>query len=236
MNRFLDRPPATTVTGSEIPEWVVSVAVRSASRVSFVSLDPGARVVDSPLRTLEELLAAVAAKNPTIEVHRARIEAQRARVALAQRAHLPDLDVALSYGQRDARSDMLSLSVALPLPFNRGARQDAWSAEAEAELAALEAEHRGHVNTLQAQVAGLHSDLERDRSRLALLTVGMLPQGTAALHAATAGFQVARTDFLTVLTNQATLFQYETSFHRTLTDFAKNLAELERLVGEEILR
>lgn len=236
LNRLLDRPPATTVASFEIPEGVVSVAVRSPARVSFVSLSQGARVVDSPLRPLEELLATVAAKNPTVELHRARIEAQRARVELAQRAHLPDVDIALSYGQRDGRSDMVSLSIALPLPFNRGIRQDALSAAAEAELAALEAEQRGHVNTLQARVTELHADLERDRSRLALLTAGVLPQGTAALRAALVGFQVARTDFLTVLMSQATLFQYETNFHRTLTDFAQNLAEIERLVGEEVLR
>ena len=235
LNHLLDRPVVTTATGFEIPEWLVSAAVRPPSRVSFVSLDLGARVADSPLRPLEELLATVAVENPTIALHRARIDAQRARVALAQRAHLPDLDIALSYGQRDGRSDMLSLSVALPLPFNRGARQNAWSTEAAAELAALEAEHRSHVNTLRAKVSELHADLERDRSRLALLTAGMLPQGNAALQAATAGFQVAGTDFLTVLTSQATLFQYETSFYRTLADFAKNLAELERVVGSEVL-
>ena len=236
LNRVLDRPPGTPVTGSTIPERVVAAAVRPVSSVSFVSLDLGARVGDSPLRPLEELLPAVAVNHPTIALHRARIEAQRARLELTQRAHLPDLDIALRYGQRDARTDMVSLSIALPLPLNRGARQGAWTAEAEAELAALQAELRNRVNTLRSSVAETHADLERDRSRLALLTTGMLPQGSAALKAATAGFQVARTDFLTVLANQATLFQYETSFHRTLTDFAQTLAKLERLVGEEILR
>ena len=64
----------------------------------------------------------------------------------------------------------------------------------------------------------------------------MLPQGAAALQAVTAGFSVGRTDFRAVLATQTTLFQYEISFQRALTDFAKNVAELERLVGEEVLR
>ena len=81
-----------------------------------------------------------------------------------------------------------------------------------------------------------NADLERDRSSLAILTSGMLPQESAALQAATAGFGVARTDFQTVLATQTALFQLETSYHRLLTDFAKNLAELEQLVAGEILR
>jgi len=236
LNRLLDRPPRTPFADAFVPEPLASAAVRASPRVSFASLDLGARVEDSPLRPLEELLNVVAVNNPTIHLHMAKIEAQRARVDLAGRAHLPDFDVAVSYGQRSDRTDMLTLSVALPLPVNRGNRQNAWSAEAEAELAALEAEHRAHVNTLQSRVASVHAELERDRTSLALLSVGMLPQGRAALQAATVGFSVGRTDFQAVMTTQATLFQYEVSFHRALTDFAKNVARLERLVGEEVLR
>jgi outer membrane protein TolC len=39
-----------------------------------------------------------------------------------------------------------------------------------------------------------------------------------------------------VLDNQNTLFTYETEYYRSLSDFAKNLAELEQVVGSEILR
>ncbi len=236
LNRRVDRPPLTPIDRAFIPQQMASAAARASPRVGFVSLDLGARVVDSPVRPLEELLDVVVENNPAIHLHIARIEAQRAQLDLARKAHLPDFDVALSYGQRADRTDMVTLSVALPLPVNRGNRQGAWSAEAQAELAALEAEHRDHVNTLRSRVAATHANLEKDRTSLALLTAGMLPQGSAALQAATAGFGVGRTDFQAVLATQATLFQYEISFLRALTDFAKNVAELERLAGEGVLR
>lgn len=63
----------------------------------------------------------------------------------------------------------------------------------------------------------------------------ILPQGRAALTSATAGYQVGRADFLTLLDSQATLFSYELTYFRVLSDFAKTLAELERVVGEEVL-
>ena len=236
LNRLLNRPPLTPVEGVTVPTELTAAAVRPPDRISFVSMDPGARVANSPLRPLDELLDAVARNSPTIHIHIARIEAQQARLEWARKAHLPDFDVSLSYGQRDARPDMLTLSLAIPLPLSRDVRQGAWASEAEAELAALRSEHADHVNRLQARVTQLYADLERDRTSLVILTSGMLPQESAALQAATAGFGVSRTDFSTVLMTQTALYQFETSFHRLLTDFAKNLAELEQLVAEEILR
>jgi outer membrane protein TolC len=108
--------------------------------------------------------------------------------------------------------------------------------QAQAELSALEAEHHDRANAIRAKVAELYSGLEQDRAQLALYVKSILPQGRAALESATAGFQVGRVDFLTLVDNQATLYNYETQYYRSLTGFAQKLAELERTVGKEILR
>ena len=50
-----------------------------------------------------------------------------------------------------------------------------------------------------------------------------------------ASYQVGRVPFLTLLDSQATLFNYESEYFRALTEFAKALADLERVVGTEIL-
>jgi outer membrane protein TolC len=114
-------------------------------------------------------------------------------------------------------------------------RQDLAAAEARSEFAALEAEHDARRNALRADVARLASETERQRAQLALYVKAILPQGRAALTAATTSYQVGRAEFLTVLDNQATLFNYETEYVRTLSDFATTLAELERVVGQEVL-
>jgi outer membrane protein TolC len=171
-----------------------------------------------------------------LRAHEAMIAAQAARMELARKEHLPDFDVSLSYGQRSGFSDMVSAQFSIPLPIQRGRKQDLVVAEARSELAALQAEHDEQVNALRAEVARLHAELERDRAQLALYVKAILPQGRAALTSATAGYQVGRADFLTLLDAQATLFTYETTYFRVLSDFAKTLAELERVVGEEIVR
>ena len=56
------------------------------------------------------------------------------------------------------------------------------------------------------------------------------------LASSIASYQSGKSDLLTLLESQATLFTYETAYYRGLTDFAKNLASLEEIVGGEVLR
>ena len=80
------------------------------------------------------------------------------------------------------------------------------------------------------------SDIERERTRLSLTVKAILPQSRAALASAATSYQVGKVELLTVLADQATVFTYETEYFRALSDFAKNVAELERIVGTEVLR
>ena len=107
---------------------------------------------------------------------------------------------------------------------------------ANAELAALKAEHHASVNEIQAEVARLVSELERGRSQLALYVKAVIPQGRATLASAAASYQVGRVELRPVLDDQAALYSYETEYFRVLSDFARNLAELERIAGKEILK
>ena len=58
----------------------------------------------------------------------------------------------------------------------------------------------------------------------------------SALASATTSYQVGKVEFLSVLDSQSALFTYETDYYRALSDFAKNLADLERIVGQDVLR
>lgn len=236
LNAALDRPSEAPVASPHVPGRVARAAVAdSAHRVRFASATLGARAADSPLPPLVELQEAAMRESPELREHETMIAAQGARVALARREHLPDFDVSLQYGQRQGLSDMVTATVSVPLPLQRRRKQDHFVVEARAELAALEAEHDARRNELRAEVARLHSELERQRAQLALYVKAIIPQGRASLASATAGYQSGRAEFLGLLESQATLFGYETEYFRTLSDFATTLAELERVLGKEIL-
>lgn len=236
LNAALDRPTEAAVVEPRVAERIARAAVPADPRqVRFTSAALGSRAAGSPLPPLAALQEQAIRDNPELLMRDAMIAAQATRRDLARKAHLPDLDVSLQYGQRDGLSDLVSTVVSLPIPVRRGSRQGREVAEAEATLAALQAERRALANEVRAEVARAYADSERARSQLALFVKSILPQGRAALESATSSFQVGRVDFLTLLENQATLHGYETAYQRALTDFAIGVAKLERLVGKEIL-
>jgi len=236
LNALLDRTSDTPIDSVRIPQRVARAAVPdSAGQIRFASNLFGAAAADSPLPPLATLQAMASGNNAMLRAHEARIAAQTSRLALAERATKPDVDVSLQYGQRSGLTDMVSAIVSIPLPIQHRRAQDEDVAAARAELSALEAEHHETVNELGARVAKLYADIERQRTQLALDVKSILPQGRAALAAATASYQTSKTDILTLLDSQSSLFTYEISYYRALSDFAETLAELEDVVGKEVL-
>ena len=237
LNAALDRESDAPVTSPVIPPAIASAAIDSnPSRVRFTSQTLGARVVGSPLLPLAELQDLAVKQNPLLRASEARGQAQQARLSLAQKGSKPDIDLSIQYGQRDYRPDMISAVVSLPIPLHRGSRQQQEILEARSDLVATEADRRAQINSVRAQVAKLVSDIERERTELALYVKAILPQGSAAASASLASYQAGRSDLLSVLDNQSTLFTYQTAYYRALADFAKSLADLEQVVGGEVLR
>lgn len=237
LNAALDLPSDAPIALASVPERVAGLAVPAApSRIGFASSALGGRAADSPLPPLREVQERAVQNNPSIRVHEAMIGVQAARVALARSAHLPDFALSLQYGQRAGLRDMFSAAVSVPIPVRRGSRQAVETMSAEAEMAALEAEHHAAANLIRAEVAGRYSELERERAQLALYVKSIIPQGRAALASATSSYQVGTAGLGAVLESQAMLYEYESAYHRSLTRFAQGLAALEETVGEEVVR
>lgn len=236
LNALLGSASESALDGAAVPSRIVRAATGSSpDDVRFVSGALGARAAGSPLPGLIELQEAAIANDPTLREHEAMIDAQSSRVELARKEQRPDVDVTVQYGQRGGGlPDMVSASVSVPLPIFRQRKQTEGVLEATAQLHALHAEHEAGANELRASVARLVAELEQQRTQLALYTRAMLPQGRATLTATTASFQAGKADLLAVLDVQSMLFTTETDYFRALTDFARNLAELERLTGKEI--
>jgi outer membrane protein, heavy metal efflux system len=237
LSALLNRDDTTSIASAVIPERIVQAAIPTdPNRIRFAAQTLGARTVDSPFPPLAELQDLAVRQNPSLRAIEANIAAQAARIELARKGSRPDFDISLQYGQRNQRPDMITAEVSIPLPIHKRSRQDPELAEARAELNAMESDRSAKLNSVRAQVARLVSELERGRTQLAIYAKAILPQGSAAASAALASYQSGKADLLTVLDNQNTLFTYETEYYRSLSDFAKNLAELEQVVGSEIVR
>lgn len=236
LNALLEQPGETPVAADFPPAVTKLAAPQSPADARFVSPALGARATDSPLKSLEELRRAASESSPLLLRHNASVEALRAEAALARREYLPDVSLSLEYGWRQEQPDVVSARIGVPLPLFRRQKQSALAGAATSEVAAAEAELDVARHALFARIAGLHARLEQQRTVLALQVGAVIPQAQATLQAAIAGYQTGRTPLFEVLNHQATLFQYELLYYRALADFAAELAELENVVGAEVLR
>ncbi|HEX5179639.1 MAG TPA: TolC family protein [Gemmatimonadaceae bacterium] len=237
LNALLDRPSDTPVDSAAVPPRIAGLAVAdSAEHVHFTSTALGAAPANSPMLGIDSLTALALSHSPMLRAHDARIAAQERRLALAEKAHLPDFDVSLEYDQRPHFSDYVSFFVSVPLRLQHGRKQDQEVDEARAELDALHAEHVAQVNTIRGQIASLAADAQRERTELALSLKAVLPEARAALASATASYDVGRIDFPSLVDAQAMLFTEETAYARALTDFATTIAQLESVVGAEVVK
>jgi outer membrane protein, heavy metal efflux system len=236
LNAALDRSSETPVDHPAVPERIARAAVAdSAGAIGFVSAALGARAAHSPLPPLDSLQERAVRESPMLREHGANIAAAATRVDIARKERWPDVEVSLEYDRRPRFPDFVTAMISIPLHLQQGSRQNQEVAAARAELSSGYAQHHVDENEIRARVAALDSDLERDRAQLAIYVTAILPQGRAALTSASASYQAGRGTFLSVLNSQATLFAYETEYYRDLTDFAKTLAELESVIGAEVL-
>lgn len=203
--------------------------------IRFESAALGARVAGSPLPSADSLGAIALAQNPDLRMQSAMVAAQAIRAELVARERRPDWDVSVQYGQRDGYPDMLAATVSMPLQLHRSQRQDRYLAAERSELAVQEADRDALKRRIEAELLRLRADAERSRTQLALYKTASIPQAQLAADAATVAFRSGSGSLRAVLDAQMSVFNAEIAYHKALTDFARTIAELEALVGAEVI-
>ena len=161
---------------------------------------------------------------------------------LARKNYYPDFDLRMSYGQRDntldntRRPDMVSLTVAINLPVWRGSKLGPREAESLAmhnqALNLYQAQRNEVIARLRQQVAMAEQSLKSIR----LYQTAILPQARLTVESAQAAYRVNRLDFMTLLDNQLTVFNYEISLVTAIAAYNKALAEIDLLIGKSPAR
>ncbi|HET9040003.1 MAG TPA: TolC family protein [Gemmatimonadales bacterium] len=214
LNAVLDRPADAAVASPVLP--------------SFPS--------ELPSRDSLERLAL--AHRPMLRAGGEDVNAADAAQRLAGREIWPDLTLGVQYGWRpmeEGTDHMLSLMLGFRLPIWAGSRQLAMRREtramrdmASAELAAMTATTRGRVGELEAEV-------HRDRTLLQLYRTTVLPQAGVMVGSALSAYRVGGVDFMTLLDARMSENRYRQELARLEGELGRAIAELEMLVGTDLL-
>ena len=90
------------------------------------------------------------------------------------------------------------------------------------------------MNSISSGIADLLAQMERRSKLVELYRDGILPQAEQSLESATIGYRVNKVDFLTLLDNRSTLFNYEHEYYDSLADYQVKKAQLEAMIGQPL--
>lgn len=169
--------------------------------------------------------------NPGISAAEAQVRAARSNNELTLRNRYPDFSVAV-------RGSELSLGklewmVQINLPLQQSSRRAA-ERESEAMLAAALSRREASANQVDADLVENLAAFEWAQRNEALIASTLLPQAELSLTSALAGYENGRVDFATLLEAQRQVRQARQRQLRALADAQARMAEIERLVGEDL--
>lgn len=205
------------------------------------------RPVDTPLvetgdlsqtsfnMTFEHLSEATEANRPMLLSLKHQLNRARLVRDLAKKDFYPDFDLGVSYGQREdspqERPDFLSAFVAMNIPLWSRTNESRKVAEEEANIRRMTEQYASARNEIDFRIKELLTDIATYDQEIDLYRTGIIPQGTLSLESAMSAYTTNKVEFLSLISNQISLYNYEIEYARAITERETRLAELEAAVG-----
>src|SRR5437763_4997633 len=208
------------------------------NRDAFAQLGaPASANVDHADLSVTRLRSITLAQRPEVQMARAKIDSEKSKLQLAQRAWIPDPALMVK-GQRynDAAEAVSELDAGLSftIPWVNPGKYSAGVREARANLASvargLEREQKEALRLLRDQLAKIetfhhHVELFRDK---------LVPQAQQAFEATRLSYESGKATFLDWISAQRSLRDIEATAREHLSDYQVAVAELEAIIGAQL--
>jgi len=163
------------------------------------------------------------------------------RIDLAKKDYWPDFSIFLAYTQRDELQngnpgyDFLSGGISLNIPLYFGSKQSKKVEETRYTKSMIDERYRQVLNQVFFELENKFTSAEKNAKLVELYKTGIIPQASQSLESAMRGYQTDKVDFLTLINNQITLFNYELDYYRLISDYNKDITSLEFITGTYLL-
>ena len=184
------------------------------------------------------LLAVATEERPEVAALEVADERTTRQVELAEKQFWPDFGLSLTYfdiADTDVPPsatgrDAVGVGVSVKVPLQRG-RLRAQLEEARLRQAQVEVRQEALQTELQTQIENLLYALEQEAQTLDLYNETLLPQAATTVEAALSAYTTGRTDFLSLLDAERTLFALRTGYEDAFFRYLETSARLERALG-----
>ena len=192
---------------------------------------------------LSAVLAVADRSNPLMARLHERIEGHRQRRELARLNRWPDLTVAFSYNlvSNDGLSpvtngrDQWWIGAGINLPI-WASRLDAAEFEAARGMLQSISELDSVTNQVAFHVQDALTRVESQQKQVILFRDVIIPQAKQTVDVSLSGYRAGTLDFLTLVDNWRTLFEFQVVYHLNLAELERSFADLQQAVGRNLDR
>lgn len=184
--------------------------------------------------TLDELYKKAELNNPQVRMNQKEIERNQYNVALARKNFYPDFEGGFSWYNRRDLPEMYGLMITAKIPLYFWRKQRPELESATSSLLEQRKAYENTLTTLRFRLKDPYIKTTTDARLLDLYKNNIIPRATLALESSIASYRTGSVDFLSLLSNQQTLLEYEMKYYEVLADFYKALVVLEALTGEKL--
>ena len=200
---------------------------------------PGKLTLDVQPPAIGNLQQMATTQRPDLAALAARVRAEEAAVSLAIKQYYPDAEF---FGRYDSfwqpastQSDLRAqVGMNMNVPIYRKKLQAA-VCEAEFRLSQRRAEYQQRQLDIQYEVQSAYEQVEESRQTAELYERKYLPFSEQNLKVARSNYDVGQINFLFLAQAQRQLIEVREKHQQTLTDYHRRMAELERVVGGNLL-
>lgn len=185
------------------------------------------------LENLAALENRIREHNPDLFVDDAGIRASEKNRDLVYKNRFPDFVLGISPTQSESAVREWGVMVELNIPLQQESRRSQ-ERESEAMLATARARKEATANRLLSALAENLSGLDAAQRTGLLSSSSLLPQANVTFESALTGYQNGRVDFATLLDALRQVLNARLEVLKSQTDAQMRLAEIERLLGEDL--
>jgi outer membrane protein TolC len=193
--------------------------------------------------TDQEVIAILDEGNPELLALAAKVSEEKKSLALAKKEFWPDVTVGVDYlgtgdarmsGVTDSGKDAVMVTGAINIPL--------WWGKYRAGVREAQARRNGAIRSLENRENVLESDLKMSlykfhdaKRKISLFGKTLTPLAKNSLEVAEQAYETGKADFLQLIDAQRLLLDIQLSHQRALTDREQRLAEIEMLIGRDLL-
>lgn len=184
----------------------------------------------------ERLLAAAVQNRPLLKSMESDIQRSEFSLKLARREYWPNFFTKIESRQFQGTGleeyDVM-FGINIPWLWTRS-RVRAGTREAAAGLEAAKRQYAAEKLAVFFEIKDALVKVKTARSLVELYRTSIIPKAEQSVKISQTNYETEKIDFLALLDSQRSLLEFEIRYEESYSDYSKNLAELERLIGVDL--